>query len=77
MMYYTNNPPLDEERYTSDLEHERENRRSIGECFYCGQPILAADDGYYGDEYIETMDGLIHYEECWEKYGREMKKEAT
>lgn len=59
-----------------DIEEERaRNRRSIGECVQCYQPILARDEGYEGEEYVETEDGLVHWE-CWDAYGRDKKQEA-
>lgn len=68
MWYYSDNPPLDADRYFSDLEREAE-KRGIGECFYCGEPITA------GQEYIDCEDGLIHWE-CWDDYGRDKKERA-
>lgn len=66
-MYYTDNPPLDAERYYAELEQEEP--QSIGKCFYCDEPILA------GQEFIDCEDGLIHWE-CWDDYGKDKKERA-
>lgn len=72
LLTMSDNPALDADRYFSALEREEE-ARTIGECFYCGKPILGETDSYYGDEFIECEDGMIHYDECWDQYGREKK----
>lgn len=69
MMYYSDNPPLDADRYFSDLEREAE-KRGIGECFYCGEPITA------GQEFIDCEDGLIHLDGCWGDYGKDRAERA-
>lgn len=68
---YTNDPAMD--ALAHDYEYDR--RVSIGTCFECGEPIYKEDEHYYGQEYIDCADGMIHLE-CWMKYGEEIKKVA-
>lgn len=70
---YTSNPVLDEIHRTSEWEEIQAN--NIGVCIQCGQPIIKDTPTYEGDEYIETEDGLVHWE-CWREYG-EGKKEMA
>ena len=71
-MSYTDNPVRDAEEYCS-----REDLRPIvGACEYCGNPIYGPTEDMYGDDYVELPDGLVHWE-CWNDYGRSLRKEAV
>ena len=60
---------------------EREEERLIrsmpikGICCQCEEPILGHTDSLEGDWYIETEDGLVHWD-CWDAYGKSLRKEA-
>ena len=53
-------------------EHEQPYRDL---CVECGEPIRIATDTHYGEEYIMTEDGPVHWE-CWNQYGEKLKQEA-
>lgn len=60
MMLIVRNAPL------YDVETEEEEREVFCDCDICGEPILASDDRYEGDEYVE-IDGYLMHDECvWE-----------
>ena len=44
-------------------------------CAHCGEPIYIEDDAHYGEYYIDTWDGPVHWE-CWTDYGAKLMKEA-
>ena len=46
-----------------------EERKILNYCAHCGEPIYMGSSKYEGDEYVDTLDGLIHYWECWSDYG--------
>ena len=72
MMIWTDNPPLDAERY---YESQTDTRPIFDRCIHCGRIIHSAMPGYDGDEYVETPDGPVHWD-CWDEYGRKMIREA-
>lgn len=71
-MSYTDNPERDAENYFS----REESWPKIGICEQCGRPVYRASQYEHGDEYIEIPDGLVHWE-CWNDYGKMLKKEAV
>lgn len=70
MIYYTNNPALDADRYFCDSQ-----QKDIGECVQCGEKILCETEGRAGEEYVMTEDGPVHWE-CWMEYGYDKKERA-
>lgn len=71
-MSYTDEPVIDAEEYCS-----REDPRPIvGTCEQCGHPVYGRSENYDGDECIEIPGGLIHWD-CWNDYGKTLKKEAV
>lgn len=47
----------------------------VGYCCQCEEPIRGHTDSLEGDYYIESEDGLVHWD-CWDAYGETKKKEA-
>ena len=44
-------------------------------CCECGEPIIAENDLYAGQEYIEVIEGDVHWD-CFCDYARHHRKEA-
>ena len=57
------------------LEYEYDHVPSLGTCVYCGEPVRASTARWDGDEYVETDDGIVHWE-CWDEYGETLKKQG-
>lgn len=45
-------------------------------CIQCGEPIYAADDNAYGEDYVITPDGPVHLDDCLMDWGYRNRKEA-
>lgn len=67
----TDEPARDADQWAS-----RPTPPVAGICAYCHAPIYGRDLSHDGEEYINTIDGPVHWE-CWMQYGLERRKEAV